>query len=52
MMELDPKYCDVIVQRYIEQVRSSKNVSVQRNDKEIPYSKIMKTSKDDKIILG
>lgn len=38
MMELDPKYCDVIVQRYIEQVGSSKNVSVERNGKTILYS--------------
>lgn len=42
MMELDPKYCDVIVQRYIEQVGSSKNVSVERNGKTILYSKVKK----------
>lgn len=42
MMELDPKYCDVIVQRYIEQVGSSKNISVERNGKTILYSKVKK----------
>lgn len=42
MMELDPKYCDVIVQRYIEQVGSSKNVSAERNGKTILYSKVKK----------
>ena len=42
MMELDPKYCDVIVQRYIEQVGSSKNVSVEINGKTILYSKVKK----------
>lgn len=42
MMELDPKYCDVIVQRYIEQVGSNKNVSVQRNGKTIRYETLTK----------
>lgn len=31
MMELDEKYCDVIVKRYIEQVGSDKEVSVHRD---------------------
>ena len=44
MIEMDSKYCDVIVQRYIEQVGSSKNVSVERNDKTIPYSKVKKSA--------
>lgn len=30
-IELDEKYCDVIVKRYIEQVGTSENVSVERN---------------------
>ena len=30
MVELDEKFCDVIVKRYIEQVGSSENVTVQR----------------------
>lgn len=42
MMELDPKYCDVIVNRYIEQVGSNKEVIVERNGKSIPYSKVEK----------
>jgi DNA modification methylase len=42
MMELDPKYCDVIVNRYIEQVDSDQEVSVERDGKSIPYSKVKK----------
>ena len=30
-IELDEKFCDVIVKRYIEQVGSSKDVKVQRD---------------------
>lgn len=30
-MELDEKFCDVIVKRYIEQVGSSDGVTVQRD---------------------
>ena len=30
-IELDEKFCDVIVKRYIEQVGSSENVSVVRD---------------------
>jgi DNA modification methylase len=40
MMELDPKYCDVIVNRYIEQVDSDQDVSVERNGQTIPYGKV------------
>lgn len=40
MMELDPKYCDVIVNRYIEQAGSDKEVNVERNGETLPYSKI------------
>lgn len=36
-IELDEKYCDVIVKRYIEQVGSSENVSVVRDGKTIRF---------------
>lgn len=39
-IELDEKYADVIVNRYIEQVGSSANVTVIRDGKEIPYSEV------------
>lgn len=39
-IELDEKFCDVIVRRYIEQVGSSDNVYLVRDDKEIPYKGI------------
>ena len=42
MMELDPKYCDVIVNRYIEQVGSDQEVSVERDGHIIPYNKLKK----------
>lgn len=42
MMELDPKYCDVIVNRYIEQVDSDQEVSVERDGHTIPYSNLKK----------
>ena len=44
MMELDPKYCDVIVNRYIEQVDSDQKVSVERYGKSISYSKVKKSA--------
>lgn len=40
MIELDEKFCDVVVKRYIEQVGSSDNVYLVRDDKEIPYKEI------------
>ena len=40
--ELDEKYSDVIVNRYIEQVGSDKEVSVLRDGKTIPYSDVIK----------
>lgn len=40
MIELDEKYCDVIVKRYIEQVGTSKVVYVIRNNKKIAYSEL------------
>ena len=42
MMELDPKYCDVIVNRYIKQVDSDQDVGVERDGHIIPYSNLKK----------
>lgn len=39
-IELDEKFCDVIVRRYIEQVGSDKDISVLRNGKEYSYSEV------------
>lgn len=39
-IELDEKYCDVIVKRYIEQVGTNKDVSVLRAGKEYLYSEV------------
>ena len=39
-IELDEKFCDVIVSRYIEQVSSSENVQLIRNGVTIPYSEL------------
>ena len=39
-IELDEKFCDVIVSRYIEQVGSSENVQLIRNGVTIPYSEL------------
>ena len=36
-IELDEKYCDVIVKRYIEQVGTAENVSVVRDGKIIRF---------------
>lgn len=38
VLELDPKYCDVIVERYINLVGSSNEVAVERNGKIIKYA--------------
>lgn len=40
MMELDPKYCDVIVKRYIENVGSDKNVFLLSGGVKIPYIEV------------
>ena len=37
MMELDPKYCDVIVKRYIEQVETEENVFIIRDGEIIRF---------------
>ena len=41
-IELDEKFCDVIVKRYIEQVGSDDGVYVVRDGKKIPYSELVK----------
>lgn len=41
-IELDEKFCDVIVKRYIEQVGTAENVSVLRNGEKIPFSDLVK----------
>jgi DNA modification methylase len=38
MIELDEKFCDVIVKRYIEHAGTDENVSVVRDGKVIPFS--------------
>ena len=40
MVELDEKFCDVIVKRYIEQVGSSEQVTVTRNGKTYTYTEV------------
>ena len=45
-IELDEKYCDVIVKRYIEQVGTDENVSVLRDGKEYKYSEIANTASE------
>jgi ParB family chromosome partitioning protein len=42
-IELDEKYADVIVNRYIEQVGSDEAVYLLRNDENIKYKDIFKT---------
>lgn len=42
-IELDEKFCDVIVKRYIEQTGSEKDVFVIREGLKIPYQEIEKT---------
>ena len=39
-IELDEKFCDVIVKRYIEQVGSAEKVYLVRDGKTIPYAKL------------
>lgn len=41
MMELDPKYCDVIVRRYIEQVGGIDDVRVVRDGAEYKYNEVV-----------
>ena len=40
MCELDPKYVDVIINRYIEQVGTSENVTLERDGQTYKYSEL------------
>jgi len=44
-IELDEKFCDVIVRRYIEQVGSEENISVLRDGKEYKFSEVCNGAK-------
>ncbi len=46
-IELDEKYCDVIVNRYIEQVGSSDGVFLLRDNSEIRYGDLPEVSADE-----
>lgn len=41
-VELDEKFCDVIVKRYIEQISSDEGVFLIRDGKQVPYSEVVK----------
>ena len=41
-VELDEKYCDVIVKRYIEQISGDEGVLLIRDGKQVPYSEVAK----------
>ncbi|MBR3999406.1 MAG: DNA modification methylase [Clostridia bacterium] len=45
-IELDEKFCDVIVKRYIEQVGSSSDVTVQRDGLTYAYNEIAKENEE------
>ena len=40
MIELDEKFCDVIVKRYIEQIGSDKEVTVERNGQTLSFNQV------------
>ena len=44
--ELDEKFCDVIVKRYIEQVGGSDKVSVQRDGLTYAYDEVAKENEE------
>lgn len=46
-IELDEKYADVIVKRYIEQVGNDENVYLVRNGEKIKYSDIRKDDENE-----
>ena len=46
-IELDEKFCDVIVKRYIEQVGSSDGVSVQRDGQKLKYEEVANVNEQD-----
>ena len=45
-IELDEKFCDVIVRRYIEQVGSAANVTVERDGKSYSFSELEATENE------
>ena len=45
-IELDEKFCDVIVRRYIEQVGSAANVTVERDGKSYSFSELEVTENE------
>ena len=45
-IELDDKFCDVIVRRYIEQVGTDEKVSVLRDGKEYKFSEVAPHDED------
>ncbi len=45
-IELEPKFVDVAVKRYIEYTGSNQDVFVIRDGKKLPYSAVAPTSKD------
>ena len=47
MMELDPKYCDVIVQRYVDFVGDSSKVFLSTDERDIPYEEVFAMRKRD-----
>jgi len=42
MMELDPKYCDVIIRRYVENTGDADNVYCIRNGQKVAYTEVVK----------
>jgi DNA modification methylase len=46
-IELDEKYCDVIVKRYIEQVGTDQDVYVIRDKEKVPYSAVAISADDE-----
>ena len=46
-IELDEKFCDVIVKRYIEQVGSADEVSVQRDGQKLKYEEVANVNRQD-----
>ena len=45
-VELDEKFCDVIVKRYVEKTESDDQVSVLRDGEKIPYSQLPKDEEE------
>ena len=45
-VELDEKFCDVIVKRYVEKTESGDQVSVLRDGEKIPYSQLSKDEEE------